>query len=426
MTVHLTTEQIKHYAGHKLSRAEWVGVNEHLFACEDCYQHFLGIFETSRKFPIEIDLDELAGLKNWHLQGEELRAYVEGRMGELDLDYANLHLIDCGWCREEVIHYSEFTSRLGHYLSKRHAPIKQMEVRSKYFPKFAAFPFAWNPIRVAGATALMLLLISAILLWSLLGTKPRIEESSMPVRSQEGSSSLAQATNTSQPVQASRPDTKVNTEEANSRGSSTHTYSNGGKTGDVRQESEASLIAENLVMPSVIKVFDRSSIMLRGDDSKSESFSVTSPYSTVISSDRPTFRWTALSGASSYVVSVYDARLNLISTSEPVAETQWLMPSRLKRGTLYTWVVTALKDGNKIIAPTLPARAEFKIIEESEQAKLNSQTKHLNSAAARGVIYARAGLLDEAEQELRAHISRYPKDGSAKRALRTVKSWREH
>jgi hypothetical protein len=105
----------------------------------------------------------------------------------------------------------------------------------------------------------------------------------------------------------------------------------GGKTGDVRQESEASLIAESLVMPPVIKVFDRSSIMLRGDDSKSESFSVTSPYSAVISSDRPIFRWTALSGASSYVVSVYDARLNLISASEPVVETQWLMPGRLKR-----------------------------------------------------------------------------------------------
>jgi TolA-binding protein len=85
-------------------------------------------------------------------------------------------------------------------------------------------------------------------------------------------------------------------------------------------------------------------------------------------------------------------------------------------------MVTALKDGNKIIAPTSPARAEFKVIEESEQDKLNSQTKHLNSAAARGVIYARAGPLDEAEQELHSHISRHPKDGAAKRAPRTVKS----
>lgn len=124
MISHLSTKQIQDYVERCLSRAEWVRINEHLFACEDCYQHFLSIFQASRRFPIEIDLDELAGLKNWHLQGEELKAYVEGRMDELDLDYANLHLNNCGWCREEVIHYSEFASKLEHYLSKRHISVR--------------------------------------------------------------------------------------------------------------------------------------------------------------------------------------------------------------------------------------------------------------------------------------------------------------
>ena len=420
MTVHLTTEQIKDYAGHNLSGTEWTGVNEHLFACEDCYQHFLSIFQSDRRFPIEIDLDELAGLKHWHLQGEELKAYVEGRMDELDLSYANLHLKECGWCKEEVGHFSEFTSKLEHYLSKRHAPIRQMPARGKYFPKFGALPFYWSPAKSAGIAALAILLIFTALLWSTYRTKPRVEEASLPVQSQEGGSetpSTSQATDTSRPVNE--------TGNSHSQILPDHSLSNTNRHYSTSQELEASLLAENLVRPSIIGIFDKSSIVLRGDDSKSESFNVTSPYSTVISNDRPTFQWTALNGASSYVVSVYDSKLNLIKTSDPVTETHWLMPSRLGRGVIYTWTVTAFKDGKEILAPTLPARAEFKIIEGPEWAKLSRNIKQMRSGVARGVLYAKAGLLGEAEQELRTHLIRYPDDGHAKKLLETIKSWRE-
>jgi hypothetical protein len=101
------------------------------------------------------------------------------------------------------------------------------------------------------------------------------------------------------------------------------------------------------------------------------------------------------------------------------------MPRRLERGVVYTWVVTALKEGKEILAPTLPVRAEFKIIEQSERAKLHNLIKNIQSGAARGVVYAKAGLLDEAEQELRIHLTHYPADGSARKLLETIKSWRE-
>jgi hypothetical protein len=65
MTVDPTTEQIKDYAEHSLPHTKWTDINEHLFTCEDCYQHFLRIFQASRRFPIEIDMEELAGLKNY-------------------------------------------------------------------------------------------------------------------------------------------------------------------------------------------------------------------------------------------------------------------------------------------------------------------------------------------------------------------------
>lgn len=197
------------------------------------------------------------------------------------------------------------------------------------------------------------------------------------------------------------------------------------KMANGRRETETTLIAQDLVMPHVIERFDRSSVVLRGDDNKIESFNIIGPYSTVIGDDQPTFRWTVLAGATSYTVSVYDANLNLIRASEPLTELHWTLPSHLERGGVYTWVVTALKDGKEILSPTLPARAEFKIIEKPALDKLNRRIKHIRSAVARGVLYAQAGLLDQAEQELRAHLALHPSDESAKNLHRTIKSWRE-
>ncbi len=442
MATHLSSEQIENYGGRRLSPAELVRVNEHLFGCEACYQQYLEVFQLGRRFPIEIDLDELAGLRGWHLQGEELKAYVEGRMDELNQGYVNLHLQYCGWCREEVSHFSEFAEKLEYYLSKRHAPLKQQSDYRRYFPKISAIPFTWSPARVASAAALIVVLVSAAFVWSKLGIKSQEQEATVYQSSKEGSlaqgnvaSSIEAATNSIQPLQSPQSNTSTKIGHmADSKGKTRRTspqapviQASADRTnnGIAQRDAEASLIAENLVMPAVIEMFDRAPVVLRGDGNKSESFRITSPYSTVISDDQPTFRWTPLTGASSYTVSVYDANLNLIEMSEPLTTTQWSFPSRLKRGVIYTWLVTALKDGKEVLAPTLPARAEFKIIELSGWAKLRTLIKNTKSGAARGALYAKVGLLDEAEQELRAHLDYHPADKQAIRLLETIRSWRE-
>jgi hypothetical protein len=442
MITHLSTEQIEEYVGRRSSLADLARVNEHLFGCEACYQRFLDIFQR-RRFPVVIDLDELTGLKGWHLQGEELKDYVQGRMEGLHLDHANLHLKACAWCREEVSHFSEFTDKLEYYLSKRHVPLKQSVNRSKQLPKIGAIFIPWSPVRLASAAAfIVLLLISATLIWSVLGINPREQGATAHESSNVGSSvradgqSAIQApTNPPEHPETSQPDTstqpgdalnpKYNPQGTISSATSRYTSRDKRKSEKARQDAETSLVAENLVMPAVIEMFDRAPVVLRGDGNKNERFRVASPYSTVISDDRPTFRWTALTGASSYVVSVYDAKLNLIKTSEPLTNTQWVMPSQLKRGQVYTWVVTALKDGKEVLAPTLPARAEFKIIEQPEWAKLRNLIKNTQSGVARGILYAKAGLLDEAEQEIQAHLALRPIDKTAKKLLQTIKSWRE-
>src|SRR5262249_38949224 len=145
---------------------------------------------------------------------------------------------------------------------------------------------------------------------------------------------------------------------------------------------------------------------------------------TVITAERPIFRWTPLGGATSYRVSVYDASLTLVRTSGPITATSWRIPERLNRGTGYTWMVTALKNCKEVFAPALPARAEFRVIEASERMRLNCRLDNTVSHAARGVLYARAGLLDNAEREFQAHLRIRQHDKQAARLFSTVKSWR--
>jgi hypothetical protein len=126
----------------------------------------------------------------------------------------------------------------------------------------------------------------------------------------------------------------------------------------------------------------------------------------------------------SYAVSVYNSNLRLVRTSGPLTEAQWSIPERLRRGAVYTWTVAAVRDGKEITAPALPTRAEFTVIGELELLRLNRRIKGTLSHAARGVIYAEAGLLDEAEREFRTHLTLSPSDDRAKKLLETVESWR--
>jgi hypothetical protein len=188
---------------------------------------------------------------------------------------------------------------------------------------------------------------------------------------------------------------------------------------------DSSLIARDLIMPAAIEIFDKPpSLTVRGSAPQVESFAVISPFCTLVS-DEPTFRWTALPGTTSYVVAVYDSNLRLVTTSQPLTETHWSAPDLLQRGMVYTWTVVAAKDGKEIIAPALPTRAEFTVIGASQLIGLNRRIKRTVSHAARGVIYAEAGLLDDAEREFRSHLAIDPADDRARKLLETVQSWRK-
>src|ERR1700730_11662653 len=123
MDTHLSTEELRGYLRRRLTRDDFDRVGEHVHSCEICYRDFL--VELQARFPIEIDRDELAGLQGWHLEGEELAAYVEGRMDELSFECASLHLEECGSCMEKTSAAFEYHlehSRLSPIARRKHQP----------------------------------------------------------------------------------------------------------------------------------------------------------------------------------------------------------------------------------------------------------------------------------------------------------------
>jgi hypothetical protein len=156
-------------------------------------------------------------------------------------------------------------------------------------------------------------------------------------------------------------------------------------------------------------------------------FSLIGPAGTIVRADRPAFRWKSLNGATSYVVAVFDSSFNMVASSQAQPGTEWSPVNPLKRGETYSWQVTATKDGKELVSPAPPAPdAKFKILDASKMKELE-QAKRMfsDSHLVLGILYERAGLLDDAEREFKTLYSSNPKSQTARKLLHDVKSLRQ-
>ena len=406
MDTHLSVDEIRSFRARSRTPQELDQMDDHLHSCAPCYQAFLG--ELEKIFPIEFDLDELAGMQVWHLEGEELFAYIEGRMDEFDFECAILHLEECGSCRGKVS--VAFEDRLTSPELNESTLGKES---STWRGWLSSYPLVSRArLRMAGV-AMLLLLVAGLIIWVVLQSKPTTPQV-VKVPSPQ-TPSPGHSTQQTLPSRPEQPPSSVDRNLGIAAGGKGPAAAAPKQYGPARlpAEIEEAMIAKDLHMPTAIETLDRTpSIAVRGSSSSIQSFNIVRPFATVISDDRPTFSWTALTGATSYTVAVYDAALHLVGTSQPLRATQWSMRDRLEAGVVYTWIVTALKDGQEIIAPAAPARAEFKILAKSEATKLNRITSRTVSNAVRGVLYAEVGLLDESENEFQCHLAKRPGDGS--------------
>jgi hypothetical protein len=165
--------------------------------------------------------------------------------------------------------------------------------------------------------------------------------------------------------------------------------------------------------------------MPRGDGgARRNDFSVIEPVGVVTLSDHPTFRWSRLDGATGYVVEVYDERFDLAATSPQVIDTSWTSPQSFKRGGIYYWLVKGVKDGREFKSPSRGAQqAKFRILDEARANELTKARRAYGSSRLTlGLLYAQAGLLNEAELEFRALLKANPDSALGRRLLEKVRT----
>jgi len=141
--------------------------------------------------------------------------------------------------------------------------------------------------------------------------------------------------------------------------------------------------------------------MFRGEPSAA-AVSAMWPVATAIDEERPELRWPDVDGARFVVVLTSGG--NELARSGSLTTSLWRVPIALRRGQLVRWQVRAERGETTLILPAPPAPpAIFRLISDEEHqeiasAKAEAPDDHLLI----GLLYARAGVIEEARNELGA------------------------
>jgi hypothetical protein len=127
-------------------------------------------------------------------------------------------------------------------------------------------------------------------------------------------------------------------------------------------------------------------------------FSVTSPVSTALLTDRPAFTWEQAKSATGYQVTITDASGSAVDESPIVASTTWKADKPLPRGQVLRWQVKAMVNGS--VLETAPdGGARFRILDADRADQIrDAQKTFADQPMALGILYAQAGMLDDAER----------------------------
>lgn len=435
MSTHLSPEQIQQYLNGGLPSDQLLTLDAHLVTCQLC-QDQLRINErlATATSTLRADFKQAANAPLPHLTWEQLSALADEKLDAVEQEIAESHLKICPACTTEFAEMRQFADHLSTFPTKEFAPPVRPSWLNRMFFGFAnrvdhpsnafSLPLA---LKFAGVAAVIAIIIwGSTRLWprnqiSITAPKIATRETVLP---SPGTTATPQPTPLETQVPSPAPPRLV--------------LNDGGRqialdaTGKVEGINFATPADEKLASnalrfgqvesPAEVKQLRSSAMRLMGQPSE-ETFRLLRPTGKMIASTRPVFQWQALSGAIEYVVTLANPQTNFVLSSEPLKATQWNPPQALPRGQTYTWQVTATKDGKEIKAPPPDApEARFRVltqtqVDEVRRAKKTYAGNHLML----GLVYARNGLLSEAETHFKALLAANPTSALARQLLQRLR-----
>jgi len=435
---HLTSNQIEDYCRHKLPPGELLSVSDHLETCEPCRQQVEVVLDgdalffalRSRVFEEAANVPAPPGAET-HLTFEQTSEHADGRLAVKEQQWVQDHLASCEQCALAVDDLRIFRSQVAPALNREYHPADSPTPGASGWFRWILFlpsNLLRSPALAFGSVvAVLLLVVAGWLAWQTLqheDKKPQIAVKTLP---DSNTSSPATSVN---PGRAEPPAPVIVTIYD---GEGRLVWDQGSKLlgadilpAEYQRTVKEALTRQEIEKSSLLAGLSRPEGVLMGGDTQGNMFSVIEPVGKVMLTDRPTFRWSQLAGATDYVVEVFDDKFNLMVASPQLTDQSWTPGQQLGRGRLYSWQVRALKDGREFKSPRPPARqATFRVLDratadELVQARQSYSSWHLLL----GLLYAKAGLLDEAEQELHILQKNNPNSEIAHRLLSSVQATR--
>ena len=490
MREHLSARELELYGARTLPPAERWAVEEHLGECPACRGRAAGVTHAEERFEsLRNDFERVAAAPLEHLDFGQIAGFVDEAMNEAERAVVVDHLAVCAPCAHEVRELSAFRVSLETVspgepaAARQRTPVVTAGERRGIFGRLFGFP-RWASPLTAAAAALVLLSVAG-LFWltrsdDAPAPRPEIARGERPSAPATADASAQGGAATGERAgAASGGDAEAGRETVTDDSSKRQEDDRGGaaRPSRVGESHAASRTTQpaivvalndggkrialdtdgNLVGLERLPESDRRAIrsalasgrvstppalsglttgggpLLGGGGGEGDGggavFAPLTPVGAVVRAARPSFKWRALEGATSYVVNVFDTSFNKVATSGTLTGAEWTPPAgALTRGRVYVWQVTALKGSEEFITPAPDEpEARFKVLEDGKARALDAAQRAAgDSHLALGVIYARAGLLDEAEREFRALLEENPASVTAQKLLRDLRARRPH
>jgi hypothetical protein len=399
---HISPERLERYRERRLTAGELLAVHGHLAGCEPCRSQLLQLY------PVRASLDALradlaAALREpLHLSYDELAGYVDGALAPAEREVADSHLTLCTRCGEEVSDLRALRADL----NARIEAAPRARIRASWPPRWLLLPAA------AGLAAVLWLAV-----WELRSPPPVVGPK---VIARESSSVATPASPSEVRVALNDGGGRV-TLDAEGRLAGLPVLSP-----QAEAAVRAALETGRVETPAYFGGWVGGAGTLLGAAPAVGSLVLVGPLATAVDGDRPTLRWRPLAGATSYTAAVFDADLNPVAASPPLTGTEWRVPRSLPRGRDYSWQVTAMVEAGEVNAPAPPApEARFRVLERSLSEEMRrARAASQGSGLLLGLAYARVGLLEDAERELRALAEANPGSSLAQSLWRSVRARR--
>jgi anti-sigma factor RsiW len=428
MNQHLTQNQVDDYCRQRLRRTELLSVSDHLDECEACQGRIESAMNSDAAFfglRSEV-FGETAELVSPHIvrahpTPEETNRYVDGSLTGEEPQTVTDHLSHCEQCALAIDDLRAFRNQIAPSLDREYHPEFVSSSTEGWWQRAVSSllePFRTSPRLAYGAALTVVLLgVTGWLVWTPPDKPPKQEVVVSPPPPQAPAPAPPAAQFVAQLNDGEHHLTLD--QEGNLSGADDlpPAYQGLLKEALTNRRIEASPQLKGLARPP-------SSLM--SAEKQTSDFSVIEPFGKVLLTDRPTFRWSPMEGATGYTVEVYDSKFNLVAASPQLTGHSWAAQQSLSRGEVYSWQVKAIKDGQEFKSPRPPApQARFRVLDRAKANELaQARRAHPSSHLTLGLLYAEAGLLPEAERELGALQRQNPDSEIARSLLSQVQTLR--